>query len=44
MKLCLSPPHDKIGTVRLLMNLRVLVAGSSNRVEVSSMSKMWVDW
>ena len=28
VKLCLSPPHDKIGTVRLPVNSSVLMAGS----------------
>ena len=44
VKLCLSPPHDKIGTVRLPMNSRVLVAGSSNHMGVSSMSEVWLNW
>ena len=44
VKLCLSPPHDKTGTVPLPVNSRVLVAGSSNRMGVSSMSKLWLNW
>ena len=44
VKLCLSPPHDKTGTVPLPVNSRVLVAGSSNRMGVSSMFKMWLNW
>ena len=44
VKLCLSPPHDKIRTVWFPVNSRVLMAGSSNRMGVSSMSKIWLNW
>ena len=37
MKLCLSPPQDKIGTVQFPVNSSVLVAGNLNLVGVSSM-------
>ena len=36
-RITVKPPHDKIGTVQLLVNSRVLVAGISNRMGVSSM-------
>ena len=36
VKLRLSAPHDNTGTVLLPVNFKVLVAGSSNRIGVSS--------
>ena len=40
VKLCLSPPQDKIGTVRFPVNSNFLVAGNSNLIGVSSMLRM----
>ena len=40
VKLCLSAPHDNTGTVLFLVNSKVLVAGSSNRIGVLSISRI----
>ena len=43
VKICLSPPQDKIGIVRLPVNSSILVAGNSNLIRVSSMFRIWLD-
>ena len=40
MKLCLSAPHDNTGTVLLPVNSKVVVAGSSNHIGVSSILRI----
>ena len=42
VKLCLSAPQVVIGTVRLPVNSGIRVAGSSNRIGVSSLFRMWL--